>query len=209
MVDHTIELSRDTLKDAGIKNSSVAKVILVGGPTQIPYIRERIESDLKITVDASVDPLTVVARGACLFGIGQKIPKELQENGGKKIKEGTLSIDLNYDSVTSDTEATIAGIIEDLKDVKDEYYIQIQSESDLYVGSKIKLKGGKFFDTVAIEPNKPNVYWLYLFDKEGNSVPVDQDSFTITQGQTISGIPLPHSVKIVVEQKRLCKECSF
>ena len=40
IVDRTIELSRATLKDAGIKNSSVAKVILVGGPTQIPYIRE-------------------------------------------------------------------------------------------------------------------------------------------------------------------------
>ena len=77
MVDRTIELSKETLKDAGIKNGSVAKVILVGGPTQIPYIRERIESDLKITTDASVDPLTVVARGACVLGIGKKIPKEI------------------------------------------------------------------------------------------------------------------------------------
>ena len=43
MVDRTLELSRETLKDAGLKNSAVARVILVGGPTQIPYIRERIE----------------------------------------------------------------------------------------------------------------------------------------------------------------------
>ncbi len=209
MVDRTIELSKETLKDAGIKSSSVAKVILVGGPTQISYIRERIESDLKITADASVDPLTVVARGACIFGIGQKIPREFQENDGKKVKEGTLSIDLNYDSATSDTEATIAGTIEDLKDTKEEYYVQIQSDSGFYNGSKIKLKGGKFFDTVAVEPNKPNDYWIYLFDKEGNSVPIDQDSFTITQGQTISGIPLPHSVKIVVVQKDYTKNVAF
>ena len=201
MVDRTIELSKETLKDAGIKNGSVAKVILVGGPTQIPYIRERIQSDLKITVDASVDPLTVVARGACVFGIGQKIPKELQENGGKKLKEGTLSINLNYESMTSDTEETVSGVIEDFKDIEDEYYIQIQSDSGFYNGSKIKLKGGKFFDTVAVEPNKPNVYWLYLFDKQGNSIPIDPDSFTITQGLSVSGAPLPHSVKIVVVQK--------
>jgi len=201
MVDRTIELSKETLKDAGIKNGSVAKVILVGGPTQIPYIRERIESDLKITVDASVDPLTVVARGACVFGIGQKIPKELQENSGKKLKEGTLSVSLNYESMTSDTEETVSGVIEDFKDTEDEYYIQIQSDSGFYNGSKIKLKGGKFFDTVAVEPNKPNVYWLYLFDKQGNSIPIDPDSFTITQGLSVSGAPLPHSVKIVVVQK--------
>lgn len=201
MVDRTIELSKETLKDAGIKSSSVAKVILVGGPTQIPYIRERIENDLKITTDASVDPLTVVAKGACVFGIGQKIPKEFQENDDKKLKEGTLSVNLNYESMTSDTEETISGVIEDLKDAGDEYYIQIQSDSGFYNGSKIKLKGGKFFDTVAVEPNKPNAYWLYLFDKQGNSVPIDPDSFTITQGLSVSGAPLPHSVGIVVVQK--------
>ncbi|MDO8512426.1 MAG: Hsp70 family protein [bacterium] len=209
MVDRTIELSKETLKDAGIKNSSVAKVILVGGPTQIPYIRERIESDLKITADASVDPLTVVARGACVFGIGQKIPKELQENGGKKLKEGTLSINLNYESMTSDTEETVSGVIEYFKDTEDEYYIQIQSDSGSYNGSKIKLKGGKFFDTVAVEPNKPNTYWLYLFDKQGNSIPIDPDSFTITQGLSVSGAPLPHSVKIVVVQKDYTRNVAF
>lgn len=201
MVDRTIELSKETLKDAGIKNSSIAKVILVGGPTQIPYIRERIESDLKITVDASVDPLTVVARGACVFGIGQKIPKEFQIKDEKKLKEGTLSLNLNYESMTSDTEETISGIIEELKDNDDEYYLQIQSDSGFYNGSKIKLKSGKFFDTVAVEPNKSNVYWLYLFDKQGNSVPINPDSFTITQGLSVSGAPLPHSVKIVIVQK--------
>lgn len=201
MVDRTIELSKETLKEAGIKRGSVARVILVGGPTQIPYIRERIESDLKITADASVDPLTVVARGACLFGTGKKIPKELIENDGQKLKQGTRSITLNYESLTSDTEETVSGVIEDLKDTKDEYYIQIQSDSGFYNGSKIKLKGGKFFDTVAVEPNKPNVYWIYLFDKDGNSVPIDSDSFTITHGLSVSGAPMPHSVKVIIVKK--------
>lgn len=200
MVDRTIELAKATIKDAGLKNSSVAKVILVGGPTQIPYIRERIESDLKIKADASVDPLTVVAKGACVFGIGQKIPKELTEQN-QKIKKGTYSLNLNYESLTSDTEETISGSIEELKDAENEYFIQIQSDSGFYSGSKIKLKNGKFFDTVAIEPNKPNVYWIYLFDEQGNSVPIDPDSFTITHGLSVSGAPLPHSVGVIVVKK--------
>lgn len=201
MIDRTIELSKETLKNAGIKSSSVAKVILVGGPTQIPYVRERIEGDLKIVSDASVDPLTVVARGACLFGVGQKIPKELIEDDGNKVKDGTLSVNLNHESLTSDTEETVSGIIEGLKSTEDEYYIQIQSDSGLYNGSKIKLKSGKFFDTVAVEANKNNVYWLYLFDKDGNSVPVRPDSFSITQGLSVSGAPLPHSIGIIVAKK--------
>jgi molecular chaperone DnaK len=201
MIDRTIELSRETLKDAGIKDSLVSKVVLVGGPTQIPYIRERIETDLKIKTDASVDPLTVVARGACIFGIGQKIPKELIETKVQALKDGIMSIDLNYESLTSDTEETVSGIIDDLKETEDEYYIQIQSDSGFYNGSKIKLKNGKFFDTVSIEINKTNFYWLYLFDKDGNSVPLDSDSFTITHGLSVSGAPLPHSVSIIVVKK--------
>ena len=201
MIDRTIELSRETLKDAGIKNSSVTRVVLVGGPTQIPYIRERIEGDLKVVVDATVDPLTVVARGACVFGIGQKIPKEFMEESSSKLESGTISINLNYESLTSDTEETVSGIIDDLKESSDEYHVQIQSDSGFYNGSKIKLKNGKFFDTVAVEQNKSNVYWVYLFDKDGNSIPINPDSFMITHGLSVSGAPLPHSVGVIVAKK--------
>lgn len=198
MIDRTIDLSKETLRDAGIKSSAVAKVVLVGGPTQIPYIRERIESDLKIVADASVDPLTVVAKGACVFGAGQMIPDQFVDKDNKK---GSVSAVLNYDSLTSDTEETVSGVIADLKDSEEEYYIQIQSDSGFYNSNKIKLRGGKFFDTVVIEPDKINVFWIYLFDKNGNLIPINSDSFTITHGLSVSGAPLPHSIGIIVARK--------
>lgn len=201
MIDRTIDLSKDTLKEAGIKSSSVSKIILVGGPTQIPYVRERLEADLKIEVDSSVDPLTVVARGASIFALGQKIPKELIESDPKKVKKGTQVLNLNYETLTSETEETITGVIDDLKDSEEEYYIQIQSDSGTYNGSKIKLKNGKFLDTLTIEPNKSNVFWVYLFDKKGNSIPVDPDSFTITHGLSVSGAPIPHSIGVAIAKK--------
>ncbi len=201
LVDRTIELSRATLKEAGIKNSSVQKIILVGGPTLIPYIKERLESDLKISVDSSVDPLTVVARGACVFAISLKVPKELLEKEAKKVKKGTQVLNLYHETLTSETEQMVTGVIEELKDSDEEYYIQIQSDSGFYSGSKNKLKGGKFLDTLAVEPNKTNLYWVYLFDNDGNAVPVDPDSFTITHGLSVSGAPLPHSIGIAIAKK--------
>jgi len=201
MIDRTIELSKETLKEAGIKGSSVAKIIVVGGPTQIPYLRSRLEQELKISVDATVDPLTVVARGACVFGIGQKIPKELTESDSPKTKSGSLSLSLNHETLTSETEETVSGVIADLQDSEDEYYVQIQSDSGAYNGQKIKLKKGKFFDTITVEPNKTNQYWIYLFDNQGNSVSIDPDSFTITHGLSVSGAPLPHSVGIIVVKR--------
>lgn len=199
LVDRTIELSKTTLKETGIKSTSVKKIILIGGPTQIPYIKERLKSDLKISVDSSVDPLTVVAHGACVFAISQKIPKIFL--GSIKIKKGTQILSLNYDTLTSETEQMVTGVIEELKNSDGEYYIQIQSDSGFYSGPKVKLKNGKFLDTVAVEPNKQNLYWIFLFNKDGKSVPVDPESFTITHGLSVSGAPLPHSIGIAVARK--------
>ncbi len=50
-------LCQKTLKESGLTSTSISRIILVGGPTQTPYIRERLESDLGIQTDVTVDPL--------------------------------------------------------------------------------------------------------------------------------------------------------
>ncbi len=206
LVDRTIELSKETFKETGVKSTSVKRIILVGGPTQIPYIRERLEHDLKIEVDSSVDPLTVVARGACIYAISQKVPKNILEEKSKKLAKGTKILNLNYEALTSETEEPISGIIEEFKESKNEYYIQIQSDSGTYSGSKIKLRNGKFLDTVTLESNKTNLFWIYLFDNQGNSLTIDPDSFTITHGLSVSGAPIPYSVGVAVAKKDIKSE---
>ncbi len=200
LVDRTIELAKDTLKESGVKSDSVEKIILVGGPTQIPYIKERLERDLGVSVDSSADPLTSIAKGACVFAISQKIPEELMENEQLSIANAK-NIKLNYETLTSETEETISGMIESLNDTSVDYYIQIQSDNGLYTGTKLKLKNGKFFDSIVLEPHKENLFWIYLFDDQGNSVPVSPDSFTVTHGLSISGAPIPHSIGIAVAKK--------
>jgi molecular chaperone DnaK len=199
-VDKTIELSKETIKEAGIKHSSIAKIILVGGPTVIPYVQKRLEADLKIEVDTSSDPLTVVARGACIYGISQKIPKDLLEKK-EQTDKSMMSLHLNYDTLTSETEEMVAGVVENLKDSDAEYYIQIQGEGGLFNGSKQKVKNGKFKEVVTLERNKTNLFWIYLFDEKGNPVPTDPDSFAITHGLSVSGAPIAHSIGVGVARR--------
>lgn len=199
LVDRTIKLAQDTIEDSGIKHTSVHKIILVGGPTLTPYIRERLERDLKIEVDLSSDPLTVVARGACIYGVSQQVPGELKKKEPKNKK--TKSLQLHFDSLTSDIETTVSGNIKELHDSTEEYYIQIQSDSGTYSGIKQKIKNGKFFDAIVLEPNKSNLFWVYLFDNDGNAIPVDPDSFSIIHGLSISGAPIPHTIGIGVVKK--------
>ena len=67
LVTKTIDLTKKTLNDSGVQSSAVSKIVLVGGPTQIPYIRKSLKNEFNITIDTSVDPLTVVARGCLLY----------------------------------------------------------------------------------------------------------------------------------------------
>lgn len=201
IVDRTIELTNSTLKESGLKNESIKKLILVGGPTQMPYLKERLENELQVQVDSSVDPLTVVAHGACIFAMSKTIPKEFLTNKAKENKNAN-KITLNYSPLTSDTEESVTGIIEDLND-SEQYYIQIQSDSGTFTGTKTKINKGKFYYVINIEPNKQNLFWVYVFDQKGNPVKISTDSFSITHGLSVSGAPIPHSINVVLSKRNI------
>ena len=197
IIDRTIELTNNVLKESGMSPESIKKLILVGGPTQIPYLKKRLEKDLKIKVDSSVDPLTVVAHGACIFGMSEKIPNEFLTNETKD--SGVNNITLNYSSLTSDTEESVTGKIDGLNE-SEQYYVQIQSDSGTFTGSKTKINKGKFYYSINVEPNKQNLFWVYVFDQNGNPVKISTDSFSITHGLSVSGAPIPHSIQVVVSK---------
>ena len=199
IINKTIALCKQTISDAKIKSESVNKIILVGGPTQLPFIKSDLESSMNVSVDTSSDPLTAVARGACIFATSQAIPQELNEE--RKINKSTYEINLNYDSLTCEEEELITGIVPSLKDSAEDYYVQIQSQDNTFNTGKIKLKDGKFVTNVVIKPHRLNSYWLYLFDKDGNTLDITTDEFSITHGLSVAGTPIPHSIGIGVSVK--------
>ncbi|HKZ48252.1 MAG TPA: molecular chaperone DnaK [Thermoplasmata archaeon] len=57
---------RQAFKDAGWKFEDVGNVILVGGPTRMPVVRERFEKILGKRAERGVDPMQCVALGAAI-----------------------------------------------------------------------------------------------------------------------------------------------
>ena len=68
LFDSTLEPVRKALKDAGLKNKDIDKVILVGGSTRIPYIQELVKKELGQEPNKGVNPDEVVAMGAAIQG---------------------------------------------------------------------------------------------------------------------------------------------
>jgi molecular chaperone HscA len=66
LIDRTLVPCKRALRDAGIKVDEVDGVVLVGGSTRVPRVRERVESFFGIPPLADIDPDRVVAIGAAL-----------------------------------------------------------------------------------------------------------------------------------------------
>jgi molecular chaperone DnaK len=55
------------LRDAGLSSNDVDRLVLVGGPTRTPVIREYFKSFFPVEPEAGIDPMGIVAVGACVL----------------------------------------------------------------------------------------------------------------------------------------------
>ena len=68
LVQRTLKPCQEAMKDAGLSNSDIDEVILVGGSTRIPRIQEAVEKFFGKKPNKGVNPDEVVAIGAAIQG---------------------------------------------------------------------------------------------------------------------------------------------
>ena len=68
LVEKTMGPTRQAMKDAGLSNSDIDEVILVGGSTRIPAVQDAIKKEIGKDPNKCVNPDEVVAMGAAIQG---------------------------------------------------------------------------------------------------------------------------------------------
>ncbi len=68
LISQTIDLLKSALKDAKLDTSQINKILLVGGSTRIPLVKELLEKELSLNIDTNINPDEVVAMGAAIQG---------------------------------------------------------------------------------------------------------------------------------------------
>jgi len=202
-VDKTIQMFTDVLKNQKLLSSDISQLILVGGPTQIPYIRQRLKDAFNISIEYRIDPITVVAQGAAIFAASQLIPEELTKKDYSKV-----SVKLAYNPMTTEIDSAVGGRFFPSKDddsLPEGMRVQINRMGGDWESGMIEIKDNAFFTNVKLRESKVNNFTLALFDKSGNKVPVEPDSFMITQGISVAEPPLIRSIGVELENGTFSK----
>lgn len=200
----TTRLCEKTIADSKVTPKSITKLVLVGGPTQMPVLQSYLERQLGVRIDNSLDPLTVVAKGAALFGMQVTKVKVHPSNGHHTSTSATsdssaaCQAELNYKPVVSDDAQTLTGKITPLGSAGAQLHtVCIQSEDGAYSSGDILLRNGKFICEIPTG-NKGNQFWIYVKSASGDLLKATPDSFSVNRGVAISGAPIPHSVGVAI-----------
>ena len=79
IVQRTVGVCEEAMKIAGIRREQIDEIVLVGGTTRIPIVRETVQAIFNRKPQTSINPMSVVAvgaaiQGAALVGRGQRAP---------------------------------------------------------------------------------------------------------------------------------------
>jgi molecular chaperone DnaK len=196
LIMRSVEICKRVLKEKNLASNAIERVILVGGPTLAPYFREMLHSNLGIQLDHSVDPLTVVARGAAVFAGTRRI----EGNASPKAAAGQFNIDLKYKPVGADEDPTVRGEVKSASVTSVEgFTVEFANQKTRWRSGKIPLKSdGRFKVNLLAEKGSQNVFTIELLDSKGSKQVVVPDSLAYTIGLAISEEPFCNSVAVAL-----------
>ena len=195
LILRSAKICKRVLDKKNLSPSAVEKMILAGGPTLAPYFREILEEALGIPLEFSIDPLTVVARGAAIFAGTQQLDLQYMP----EVKAGECQIDLKYKPVGPDEDPLVRGtVIADEGELQG-FSIEFVNEGTKWRSGRIPLKEtGRFRANLLAEKGSQNVFSIELYDSQGTRQTTVPDRLAYTIGTSISEQSVINSIGLAL-----------
>ncbi len=197
-VDEAINLAEEVLSRARIAGEDLDRILLVGGPTQMPVIRSALKERIGAKVDYSQDPMTVVARGAAVFAttLEREVASVPIPSPGKAV------LHLSYDRISTDLQCPVAGKIDPGSDLE-VYEVKIDAEGGYWTSGWIPFPAGGIFEIpVRLRGDvKETRFVLAGRSRSGRLVDLEPNSFTVLHlPLKPSAPPLPSTICLELQR---------
>jgi molecular chaperone DnaK len=203
-VEYSIDFVRDLLKRNQLRQGDIAEVVLVGGSTYIPLVREMLTRELGIRVNTSIDPTTAVVEGAAYYA-GGKVSKV--GDGGAEAAAGSgaaaggeggtgIEVKMAYQASTRDREEYFAASVRNAPSGSRYRIVRTDGGFD----SGLKAAGDRISEMLLLLPQSVNTFQLKLYDEKGALLAAEIPEIMIVQGKySIHGQPLPQDICLEVD----------
>jgi molecular chaperone DnaK len=202
----SIALCRNALAESKLGTGDIEKVLLVGGTTLAPGLRQLLadpDDGLGLALDHSLDPITVVARGAAIFAGTQQMPPR-----ARPTEAGQVLLDMSHQRVGSDPDPLVGGRVHTGQE-RDWTGATIEFVNDggepPWRSGKVPLTAdGAFTARPHAEERTTNTYLVEVRDCHGTAVDCEPDRITYRH-TTLVGTPptLSHSIGIGLDSNEV------
>jgi molecular chaperone DnaK len=196
----TIVLCRKVLKDHGYSHEDIDRIVFIGGPSKMPWIRQNVPAELGIPeADALLDPMTAVAVGASIFAESRTwdgAESLRKASRGSATVSGPIDIRYDYPARTSEDYAKIRVKPGPGSDGKG-YRVQINMETG-WTSGMVDVAGGTVLE-VPLGILGENRLRVLVFDKSGKIVEAATSEFSINKGYaSAAAIPATQTISVKV-----------
>ena len=177
-----IDITKELLKRNNLKGSDLGALILVGGPTYSPILRRMLKEQITDKVDTSVDPMTVVAKGAALFASTITVSDEVKEETRDKTK---LQLDIKYEATTVELDEMVNIKVLKEKTVgtfPEKIYVDVVRSDGAWSSGKKQIGEKASIVEVVLNEGQSNSFDVNVYDEAGNKLECQPNQFSILQG---------------------------
>lgn len=179
-------------------------LILVGGPTYSPVLRQMLKEQITTNVDTSIDPMTAVAKGAALYA-----STTTTVVSALTTQKQSLAFEVTYESNSVETVeyVTVKLLPNECKGkIPNKVFVELVRGDKAWSSGKVEINTiGDVFECLLNE-GKANMFTINAYDDAGNIIPCFPNEISIIQGFSTGSAVLPRHIGIEVTNKELSKD---
>ncbi|MEM9490117.1 MAG: Hsp70 family protein, partial [Myxococcota bacterium] len=221
ILDRSLAVCSRLLEARGVGRDQIARIVLVGGPTVMPVLRQRVTAQLGAPLIEGCDPMTLVAQGAAIYAATAGLDARPSPSAGSAGSAGDPSANtdngetaltaagerrtgwdlwLQYPPVSADLTPHVVGrVVGEGRGGTRPARVRLSRSDGEWTGPEAKIDDeGGFILITDLRPRRPNRFAIEAFAEDGSPVPVHPTQLTIVQGITISDPPLSRSVGVAL-----------
>lgn len=191
-----VDVCKELMKRNNLNGSNLNKLILVGGPTHSPLIRQMLREQITLNVDTSIDPMTAVATGAALFASTKDA--DIKESD---IEIGTIKLDIGYEATSVEQTEWVSVKLDKAGSgsfYPDKVLVELVRSDYGWSSGKTEIdEMGNVIEANLVE-GKPNAFSVVCYNEKGDQLSCFPSEITIIQGSKVSSAPLPYNIGIAI-----------